>query len=133
MVAWVLRILVILGLLGSAWVHYDLWQNDGFSDIDVIGPMFLVNAVAGVVIAIGVLAWHHWLPAFLAIGFGAVTLAAFLLSLRSGGFFGVQEQFDPSSPSWLPELWGVITEAGCVVFGIPLLFVQARSRQLANV
>lgn len=132
MVAWVLRTAVILGLLGSAWVHYDLWQNQGFSDIDVIGPLFLANAVAGVVIAAGVLGWHHWFPVLLAIGFGAVTLAAFLLSTSSGGFFGVQEQFDPSSENWLPELWCVIAEAGCVVGGAALLFVQARSRQVAR-
>ncbi|HET6504649.1 MAG TPA: hypothetical protein VFG87_28200 [Amycolatopsis sp.] len=132
MVAWLLRVAVILGLLGSAWVHYDLWQNEGFSDIDVIGPMFLINAIAGLVIAVAVLFWHHWLPVFLAIGFGAVTLAAFLLSLRSGGFFGVHEQFDPTSQNWLPELWGVITEAGCVVFGAALLPMQSRTRQVTT-
>jgi len=47
----VLRVLVAAGLLGSAWVHYDLWRT-GFSAISVIGPLFLVNAVAGVVIAV---------------------------------------------------------------------------------
>lgn len=133
MFAWVLRILVVLGLLGSAWVHYDLWQFQDFSEISVVGPLFLVNAVAGVVIAIAVLAWRHWLPVFLALGFGAVTLAAFLLSLRQGGFFGVHEDFTLSSQNWLPELWGVITEAGCVVFGIALLSVQARSKRAAGV
>lgn len=132
MVAWTMRILVILGLLGSAWIHYDLWQFQDFSDISVVGPLFLVNVVAGVVIAIAVLAWRHWLPALLAVGFGAVTLAAFLLSLRQGGFLGVHEDFSPSSPNWLPELWGVITEAGCVVFGIALLPMTARSKQVVT-
>jgi hypothetical protein len=126
MVAWVLRILVVLGLLGSAWVHYDLWQFQEFSEIAVVGPLFLVNAVAGVVIAVAVLAWRHWLPVLLAIGFGAVTLVAFLLSLRGDGIFGVHEDFTSSSPNWLPELWGVVTEAGCVVFGLALLPVEAR-------
>ncbi|WP_236791271.1 hypothetical protein [Amycolatopsis sp. GM8] len=122
MVAWVLRILVVLGLLGSAWVHYDLYANEGFSDIPTIGPLFLVNVVAGVALAVAVLVWHHWLPVLGAIGFGAVTLVAYLLSLTPGGLFGVHEQFVMAS-----EVWGVVTEAGCVVFGIALLFVRARS------
>jgi hypothetical protein len=130
MVAWTLRILVILGLLGSAWVHYDLWANQGFSDTPTVGPLFLLNAVAGVVIAVAVLFWHHWLPALAAIGFGAATLIAYLISLTPGGLFGVHEQFVMAS-----EVWGVVTEAGCVVFGIALIFVRARTgqRQVAHV
>ncbi|GLY65692.1 hypothetical protein [Amycolatopsis taiwanensis] len=133
MVAKVLRTLVVLGLLGSAWIHYELWQFQYFSQVDVIGPLFLVNAASGVVIAFAILAWRHWLPVLLAIGFGALTMVAFVLSLRAGGFFGVQEEFTPSSPNWLPELWAVVTEAGCVVFGIALLSVEARSKQTVGV
>jgi hypothetical protein len=29
-----------------AWIHLDLWR-DGYRTIDVIGPAFLLNAVAG--------------------------------------------------------------------------------------
>lgn len=124
MVAWLLRILVVLGLLGSAWVHWDLWANQGFRDIDTIGPLFLVNVVAGVVIAVAVLLWHHWLPVLAAIGFGAATLGAYLISLTSGGLFGVHERF--VTPA---EKWGVITEAGCIVFGMALLAAQRVRRK----
>lgn len=124
MVAWLLRILVVLGLLGSAWVHWDLWAEEGFDDIDTIGPLFLVNVVAGVVLAIAVLVWRHWLPVLGAIGFGAVTLGAYLLSLTPSGLFGVREQFATDA-----ETWGVVTEAGCVVFGIALLFAQRVRRK----
>ncbi|GHF26102.1 hypothetical protein GCM10017786_70410 [Amycolatopsis deserti] len=124
MVAWLLRILVVLGLLGSAWVHYDLWANEGFDDIDVIGPLFLVNVAAGVVIALAVLFWHHWLPVLAAIGFGAATLGAYLISLTPGGLFGVHERFVTSA-----ERWGVVTEAGCVVFGVALLVAQRVRRK----
>lgn len=122
MVAWLLRALVVLGLLGSAWVHYDLYANQGFADIPTIGPLFLVNVVAGVVLAVAVLVWHHWLPVLGAIGFGAVTLIAYGISLTPGGLFGVHEQFVMAS-----EVWGVVTEAGCVVFGAALLFTRSRS------
>jgi hypothetical protein len=37
------------------------------------------------------------------------------------GFFNVHEQFVSQ-----PEVWGVITEVGCVMFGVPLLFVRDR-------
>lgn len=115
MIRWLLRAVVAAGLLGSAWVHYVVWQ-DWASETDVVGPLFLVNVVAGVVIAVAVLVWHHWLPVLAAIGFGLATLAAYVLSLTTG-FFGVTEQFATQA-----ELWGVITEAACVVFGVPLLF-----------
>ncbi|HJQ46813.1 MAG TPA: hypothetical protein VJ870_10900 [Amycolatopsis sp.] len=128
MFAWLLRVLVILGLLGSAWVHYDLWANQGYSDIGTIGPLFLVNVIAGVVIALAVLLWHHWLPVLVAIGFGAVTLAAYIISLTPNGLFGVHEQFRMAA-----ETWGVITEAGCVVFGLALLAVQVRGRRVRQV
>jgi hypothetical protein len=121
--AWALRILVALGLLGSAWVHYDLWGSGGFRDIAVIGPLFLVNAAAGVVIAVVVLGWHHWLPVLAAIGFGAATLGAYVLSVTVG-LFGVQEQFTTQA-----ETWGVVTEAACIVFGIILLGLVVRSRR----
>jgi hypothetical protein len=119
MLGWFLRLVVIASLLGSAWVHYDLWRN-GFSAIKIVGPLFLVNAVAGVVIALLVLLLRHWLPALAAVGFGAATLAAYVLSLTIG-FFNVHEQF--VSPA---EVWGVITEAGCVVFGAALVFLHYR-------
>ncbi|ASR36911.1 hypothetical protein BAY61_20135 [Prauserella marina] len=114
MTGWLLRLLVALGLLGSAWVHLDVWL-DWARNTDVIGPLFLVNVAAGAVIAIAVLVWHHWLPALAAVGFGVVTLVAYVLSLTVG-LFGVREQFATQA-----ELWGVVTEAACVVFGSLLL------------
>ncbi|WP_410579074.1 hypothetical protein [Amycolatopsis sp. lyj-108] len=114
MIRWLLRAVVAAGLLGSAWVHYVVWL-DWASETDVVGPLFLVNVVAGVVIAVAVLVWHHWLPALAAIGFGLATLGAYVLSLTTG-FFGVSERFTTQA-----ELWGLITEVVCVVFALPLL------------
>ncbi|NIH88518.1 hypothetical protein [Amycolatopsis granulosa] len=124
MVAWLLRILVVLGLLGSAWVHWTLWSGEGFRDIPTIGPLFLVNVAAGVIVAVAVLFWHHWLPVLAAIGFGAATLGAYLISLTPGGLFGVREQFVTAA-----EKWGVITESACIVFGVLLLVAQRVRRK----
>lgn len=78
-----------LAVLVSGIVH--LWLYfDGFSGIRLIGPMFLLNAVAGLVIAVALLVWRSWLPAFLAAGFGAATFAGYLIS-RTVGLFGVHE------------------------------------------
>ncbi|MDT0342023.1 hypothetical protein [Streptomyces litchfieldiae] len=122
MVGWGLRVLVALGLLGSAWVHLVVWQDWARYD-DEVGPMFLVNVGAGAVIAVAVLAWRgHWLPELLAVGFGVATLLAYVLSLTVG-FFGVEEQFRTDE-----EVWGVVTEVGCVVFGAALLALRFGGR-----
>lgn len=121
MVGWMLRALVALSLLGSAWVHWVVWL-DWAGDMPVVGPSFLINVVAGVVIAIAVLAWRSPLPILAAIAFGLATLAAYALSLTVG-FFGVQEQFATSE-----EVWGLITELGCALFGAALLLTRDRTR-----
>ena len=87
----VARILTALGVLVSGAAHLWLWY-DGFRDISVIGPLFLLNAVAGAVIAVAVLAWRHWVPLLLAVGFGASTLGAFVVS-ATVGLFGINEVF----------------------------------------
>jgi hypothetical protein len=83
------RLIVAAAVLVSAVVHFKLWM-DGMRDLSVIGPSFLLNAVAGLVIAIGVLLWRSWLPLLAAAGFGAATLVAFVIS-ATVGLFGVHE------------------------------------------
>jgi hypothetical protein len=80
-----MRLLAAAGALASGAVHLKLWF-DGTRDLDVIGPAFMVNAVAGLVIAVLLLAWRHWVPLFLALGFGLSTLAAFVTSATVGLF-----------------------------------------------
>lgn len=86
-----MRILAGVGALVSAAVHLKLWF-DGFRDIDVIGPAFMLNAVAGLVIAVLLVMWRHWVPPFLAVGFGASTLGAFIIS-ATVGLYGVHEKW----------------------------------------
>jgi len=79
-----LRVLTALAVLTSGLCHGYLYFYDGWGDIDVIGPLFMVNAVSGIVISVLVLAWRHWFSLFLAFGFCVVTAAGFLFS-RYGG------------------------------------------------
>ena len=74
-----MRVLAAVSVLVSAAVHLYLWL-DFARDDDFLGPSFMLNAVAGAVIAVLLLVWRHWLPAFLALGFGLSTL----LALRAG-------------------------------------------------
>ncbi|TCP54077.1 hypothetical protein EV191_103118 [Tamaricihabitans halophyticus] len=124
--ATVLRLLVVLGLLGSAWIHFDLWQL-GYRDIDTIGPLFLVNVIAGAVLAIAVLVWRHWLPLLGAVGFGLATLGGYLLSVTVG-LFGMQNEL-----YWQAEpILAAVAELGCIVFGLAGV-VMLRSTERAGV
>ena len=127
---WV-RIVTAAAALVSAAVHLILWV-DGYRDIDVIGPAFLLNAVAGAVIAVLLVLWHHWIPAFLVTGFGASTLGAFVIS-ATVGLFGVNEQW---SGGWV--LTAAVSEVVCIVGGLMLLRAEwlagsGATRSLARV
>ncbi|MCW2796830.1 hypothetical protein [Nocardioides sp.] len=84
-----MRALAAAGALLSAAVHLRLWF-DGFRDQHVIGPAFMLNAIAGLVIAVLLVSWRHWVPLLLAVGFGVSTLGAFVVS-ATVGLFGVHE------------------------------------------
>ena len=109
-----IRILTATAVLVSAVVHLYLWF-DGVRDQGTVGQLFVVNVVAGAVIA-GLLMWWraHWLPPFLAAGFGASTLGAFLIS-TTVGLFGIEATW-----SWYAWL-AAVTEVVAVVGGVALL------------
>ena len=108
------RIVTAVAALVSAYVHLKLWL-DGMRDIDVIGPAFLFNAVAGLVIAVLLLTWRHWVPGFLAAGFGASTLGAFILS-ATVGLFDVHEQWTGGY-----QLTAAAAEVVCIIGGLLVL------------
>lgn len=85
------RGLAAAGVLMSADVHLALYF-DGFRDVKMIGPAFLVNAAGGFVIGLLLLLWRHPLSLLAAAGFGVATLAAFYVS-ATVGLFGVHETF----------------------------------------
>src|SRR6185436_12376563 len=88
-------------------------------DLDVVGPAFLLNAVAGVVIAVLLVAWKHWIPGFLTLGFGVSTLGAFTISTLPSGFFDVHEHWVGS------YVWAAaISEAVAIVTGAVLLIAN---------
>lgn len=112
-----LRVVAAVAALVSAGFHLWLWF-DGVKDQGEVGVMFLVNVVAGVVIAVLLVAWDHWIPPFLVLGFGASTLGAFFISMTVG-LFGIEA-------GWSWYAWvAAISEVVCIVVGAWLL-VPAR-------
>lgn len=109
-----LRIIGALGVAVSAAVHLKLWA-DGYRDVHTIGPAFMLNAVAGALICVLLLAWRHWIAALLTMGFGASTLGAFVVS-ATVGLFGLHE-------SWVGGyVWAAaVAEVVAVATGAALL------------
>lgn len=91
------RVVGALTAVVSAVVHLYLWF-DGVKDQGTVGALFVVNVVAGFVIAGLLLRWRHWIPLFLLAGFGATTLGAFLVAV-SGTLFGIHTSW--SWYAWL--------------------------------
>jgi hypothetical protein len=108
------RVVASVAVLVSAVMHLYLWF-EGYRDVEVIGPAFLLNAFGGAVIAVLLLVWRHWVPALLAVGFGLSTLGAFILS-TTVGLFGLEESW----AGW--EVWtAAISEVVAIVGGAIVL------------
>ena len=87
---WALRA-VAAGLVATGGiVHLKLW-NDGYRDIDKIGPSFLLNGLASLGVAVALVVWRHWAPVLAALAVGDGTLLAFGLSRTSRGVFDFVE------------------------------------------
>ena len=115
------RTVAAVAVLVSAYVHLYEWLN-GFRDVHVIGPLFVVNIVAGVVIAVLLFTWKHWLAPFLAFGFGASTLGGFAIATTSGGLFGDHEKWQG------PYVWiAAISEVVAIVAGLVAVSREFRS------
>lgn len=86
-----IRWITALAVLISAGVHLRMWF-EGVRSQHVVGSAFMVNAVAGVVIAILLISWQHWVPLFLGLGFGVSTLGAFIVA-ATVGLYGVHDHW----------------------------------------
>lgn len=112
-----MRFLAAAAVLVSAAVHLYLWL-DWARDDNFLGPSFMLNAIGGAVIAVLLLAWRHWIPAFLALGFGLSTLLAFVLA-TTVGLFGTTANWT----GW--AVWVAATaEVVAIIAGARLLAVD---------
>lgn len=125
-------IVVVGRLLGVAltaamgWIHLQLWV-DGFREVPVIGPLFLLNAIGAAVLAVALLVVPvRLLSAVAAVTavFTAGTLAGLILSLTVG-LFGVQESLQtPLVPATL-----IVESAGVVLLVLIAILGPRSSRR----
>jgi hypothetical protein len=85
------------GLLGwIGYIHWHLWQ-EGYKQIPTNGPLFLLDAIVAVALALGLvlLTWPRPLAGLAGAAFTAVTILALVISL-SVGLFGFRESISAS-------------------------------------
>ena len=120
-----LRILAALAVLVSALIHLKLWK-DVFRHTDTVGPAMLLNFFGGVVIAVLLVSWRHWLPVLLTVGFGVATFGSFIIATTSG-LYGVHEKWTG---------WEVFTAAAVEIIAIIVggaLLLSERPKQTSRV
>lgn len=123
---WVLRIAGAALLAAMAWIHLELW-TDGYRDIDVIGPAFLLDVIAGAGLAVLLLVTPRAPVPWVAIA-GALTAAGTLTGLllaTNVGLFGFTES--TAARLWWESFW---VELAAVVV-LAALAVLARGRRRA--
>jgi hypothetical protein len=76
-------------LIWSGVIHLELW-GDGYKDISVIGPLFLLQGIASIVIAVVIVALR-WLVLLAAGAVAGVATAVGLLLTVYVGLFGYTE------------------------------------------
>ncbi len=80
-------------LIWSAFIHFHLWsETDGYRSIPTIGPLFLLQSIAGLVIGLGVVVVRRLWAAVIGLGFVLSTIAGFLLSVAVG-LFGFKDSW----------------------------------------
>ena len=119
---WALRLLGALLLAAMGWIHLDLWW-DGYRTIDVIGPAFLLNGIAGFGLAALLLVTPRPLVPWVAV-LGALMAAGTLVGLLSTtvGLFGFRES--TAAALWWESFW---VEVAAVVV-LAALAVVGRAR-----
>jgi hypothetical protein len=88
---WVLFIIDAGLLVASGVIHLHLWDI-AYRHVATLGPLFLVQAISAIVIAIAVLATRHILAVAAGLALAAGTIVGFILA-RTVGIFGFKLTF----------------------------------------
>ncbi len=115
-------------LVWSAVIHLMLW-SDGYKDISVIGPLFLVQAIASIVLALAIVALR-WLALLAAGAVAGVATAGGLLLSANVGLFGFTESL--SVPYATLSLAVEFTAAFLLLVATAVLALAQRARVTSN-
>jgi hypothetical protein len=123
---WAVTLLAVAGaglLVWSGVIHLQLW-SDGYRSISVIGPLFLIQGIASIVLAVALVAFRR-LVLLAAGAVLAVATAAGLLLSAGIGLFGYQESLAvPYAETSLAVEFtsaAVLAAAAAIVLAAPLL------------
>ena len=120
MTARLVRLCAALLLLAGGVVHYDLWTS-GYRYIPTIGPLFMANFIASIILGAAVAISRRATVAFAGMAFAAGSLAALILS-RTVGVFGFTEAI------WTTEAVQTLFSAvGAIVVLAAAVILQLRS------
>ena len=111
-------------LVWSGVIHLMLW-SDGYKDISVIGPLFLVQGIASIVLAVAIVAFR-WLALIVAGAVAGVATAVGLLLTASVGLFGYVESL--SVPYAVLSLAVEFTAAFVLLVAACMLALSAPAR-----
>ena len=124
---WAVLVLTATGagfLVWSGVIHLMLW-SDGYKDISVIGPLFLVQGIVSILLGVVIVAFR-WLALLVAGAVAGVATAVGLLLSVYVGLFGYQESL--SVPYGDLSLAVEFTAAFVLLVGVGVLALAAPVR-----
>lgn len=78
-------------MVWSSIIHFHLWSTS-YRHIPTIGPLFIMQVIVGIVLAVVLAVFRRVWTALVAFGFVASTIGGFLLSVNVG-LFGFQDSW----------------------------------------
>jgi hypothetical protein len=123
----VVRLVAGVMLIVSGYIHADLYLG-GYSGIPVIGPAFLLQATAGVVVGLLLFFANSLLLRLLGAAVAVGALAGFLASRTVGVFGFIERGFDPAPQAGI----SVAVEITALVLLLVPVVAELRRRGVAR-
>ena len=123
---WAVTVLVVVGAALMVWsgvIHLQLW-SDGYRTISVIGPLFLIQGIGGIALAVVIAVFRRVVLMAAGAVMMAATAAGLLLSVGIG-LFGFQESL--AVPYAMSSL--VVEFVGAAVLAAAAAIVLAARRE----
>jgi len=123
---WAVTLLAVAGaglLVWSGVIHLQLW-SEGYRTISVIGPLFLVQGIASIVLAVALVAFRRLVLLAAGAALAAGTAAGLLLSAGIGLFGYTESLAVPSAQTSL-----VVEFTGAAVLAAAAVIVLAARRR----
>ena len=125
---WAVTLLAVAGaalLVWSAVIHLQLW-SDGYRDISVIGPLFLIQGLASIAAAVALVVFRRLVLLAAGAALAAGTAAGLLLSAGIG-LFGYTESL--AVPGAVTSLVVEFTSAAVLAAAAVVVLVAPRLRR----